>query len=90
MISALKTPARTGAGGGELEGPCSLLSRGGIALWLSLSKALAVADSGECRDVHDCALAADRTTPSNRQWTNHLTAIAMGLGMLHCGIPNHS
>ena len=64
-----------------------MLSFGGIALRLSLFKALTVTDSGECGHVHDCALAAGRTAPSNRQWTNHLTAIAMGLAMLHRGIP---
>ena len=58
-----------------------------VALGLSLSKALAVTDSSECRHVHDCALAADRTAPSNGQWTDHLTTIAMGLVVLHRGIP---
>jgi hypothetical protein len=37
--------------------------------------------------VHCFDFAAVRTTPSKCQWTNHLTANATGLGMLHCNIP---
>ena len=79
-------PVESWRGTSPTQGRSRLADPRIVALGLSLSKALAVTDSSECRHVHDCALAADRTAPSNGQWTDHLTTIAMDLVMLHWGI----
>src|SRR6516165_9233354 len=52
-------------------------------LGLYLLDAIAVTDSSECRRLHDCALATERTAPSKRQWGSRRSAVTTCIGMLH-------